>query len=370
MEFQHFLAPVDDKNPSGVDLRNDARFHEIERLIAPAANGNRDVTDGTSADAAVSVDWEDVQSKLIDLAADGQDLRVLVVAVRAAYQTDLFAGLAEGLKALTSLLDQYWDTIHPELRDRPNPKDAALRRINALMQLENDESGLLGDMEYLPVFSVRGLGPVTGLDLEKGQLSADQVLREGPSGLGQDEQEALKEAHKERVNRVRASCRAYASENSDELESLRKDVAACQTALASLEATLAEKLDAKNGVGVKFGELTQFLERIMTTLESAGGEETDMAEQETATDTPAEPEPAAKTTGSGTLGPITSRKDVERHLDMIIAFYERTEPSSPIPHLARRMRRMVPMDFMELMNEIAPSGLKEFRNAAGVNEKK
>ena len=54
---------------------------------------------------------------------------------------------------------------------------------------------------------------------------------------------------------------------------------------------------------------------------------------------------------------------------MIIDFYERTEPSSPIPHLARRVRTMVPMNFLQLMEEIAPSGMKEFKNVAGVDDK-
>ncbi|MGO7565568.1 type VI secretion system protein TssA, partial [Rhizobium johnstonii] len=49
---------------------------------------------------------------------------------------------------------------------------------------------------------------------------------------------------------------------------------------------------------------------------------------------------------------------------------DRTEPSSPIPHLARRIKRMVPMDFLELMEDLAPSGLKEFRLLAGVSESK
>ena len=57
-------------------------------------------------------------------------------------------------------------------------------------------------------------------------------------------------------------------------------------------------------------------------------------------------------------------------LDLIIDFYDRTEPSSPIPHLARRVRRMVPMDFLELMEDLAPSGLKEFRKLAGVADGK
>jgi type VI secretion system protein ImpA len=60
---------------------------------------------------------------------------------------------------------------------------------------------------------------------------------------------------------------------------------------------------------------------------------------------------------------------VTRCLDLIVDFYDRTEPASPIPHLARRIRRMVPMDFLELMEELAPSGLKEFRALAGVSDK-
>jgi type VI secretion system protein ImpA len=67
---------------------------------------------------------------------------------------------------------------------------------------------------------------------------------------------------------------------------------------------------------------------------------------------------------------LDSRADVTKCLDLIIAFYERTEPASPIPHLARRMRRMVPMDFLELMEDLAPSGLKEFRILAGADNRK
>ena len=79
--------------------------------------------------------------------------------------------------------------------------------------------------------------------------------------------------------------------------------------------------------------------------------------------------PAAAPNGAAS-GSIASRNDVIRHLDLIIEFYERTEPSSPIPHLAHRMRRMVPMDFIQLMEEIAPSGMKEFKNATGVTDVK
>ena len=80
--------------------------------------------------------------------------------------------------------------------------------------------------------------------------------------------------------------------------------------------------------------------------------------------------PAPAAPAASIPGQINTRRDVERVLDLVIDFYERTEPSSPIPHLARRMRKMVPMNFMQLMEEIAPSGLKEFRTTAGVFDDK
>ena len=64
-----------------------------------------------------------------------------------------------------------------------------------------------------------------------------------------------------------------------------------------------------------------------------------------------------------------SREEVIACLDRIIEFYDRTEPASPVPFLARRMRRMVPMDFLELMEDLAPSGLKEFRSLAGTRRR-
>ena len=66
---------------------------------------------------------------------------------------------------------------------------------------------------------------------------------------------------------------------------------------------------------------------------------------------------------------LSTRAEVLTCLDRIIEFYDRTEPASPVPYLARRMRRMVPMDFLELMEDLAPSGLKEFRSLAGLSEK-
>lgn len=107
MELDQFFAPVDSDAPSGVDLRNDARFHAIEQLIAPAAKENRAASDDGDAAAASSVEWVDVRDKAAELATEGQDLRLLVIVTRSLFNTDRFAGLAAGLDMLTKLLDGF-----------------------------------------------------------------------------------------------------------------------------------------------------------------------------------------------------------------------------------------------------------------------
>ena len=64
-------------------------------------------------------------------------------------------------------------------------------------------------------------------------------------------------------------------------------------------------------------------------------------------------------------GRIETPQDVIRRLDEICEYYARREPSSPIPHLLRRAQRLVGMNFVDLMKELAPGGLSEFQVISG-----
>ncbi len=375
MDLEPFLVPVGSDNASGSELRNDPRFHAIERLMEPAARTFRLENVKSGGTGAVALDWSDVITQSADLAASGRDIRLLVIVVRALANADGFAGLEQGLDLLTASIDQYWDSVHPVLRESPSPREAATRRINSLFQLENTDNGLLCDLEFTTVLSPRGIGAVTVGDLCAGALSRSQAQAEMPQGLGDKEMAELLSRHDTRVNRVAAACRAQAIERPEEMLALVQSVEAARAALARLEAALSARVQ-ENGVGVSFKVLDKVLTRTLVPLQAAQAgaipgtpatEGTDMADP--APTAPAmngaHPPPAS----GGIPGAVNSRRDVERCLDMIIDFYERTEPSSPIPHLARRMRKMVPMNFLQLMEEIAPSGMKEFKNVAGVDDK-
>ncbi len=372
MKLDGFHSVIDAAAPSGTDLRNEPEFHAIERMLAPAARDARVQTDGDGPPAAADVDWAAVFDACAALAKTGRDLRLLVVVVRALANQDGLAGLVAGLGLINDTLNQHWDTLHPLLRERDDPKQAALRRINSLKQLENDDNGLLGDLEMNPVLTLPGIGMITGQNLCDAALTEFEAMNDAPSGLGKAEQERLRSAHEANQNRVTAACRAVATEQPDLAASLKQNVADAQVGLTTLQANFSDKAGLSNGTGLSFPELTQFLERANTMMET-GMVETDVAEpkQSSAAEAPPAAAKAVQPDApSGTPGEINSRNDVERALGQIIAFYERTEPSSPIPHLARRVQRMVHMDFMELMSEVAPSGMKEFRSAAGVQDNK
>lgn len=376
-----WLTPLDGENPSGEDLRNDPAFHELERLTEQQKKVEFRGSKNTEVD--VPIDWPAVLTKAEELRPLGRDLRLLVIVTRALANEYRLAGLADGLTLIAQTFDQHWATMHPALRPGATPRDAALRRINALTDLQNSQNGLLKDLRKMTFFAPRSIGSVLGEDLEKGSLDERVMLQEAASGLNTAEKAKLASEHGQLVNRVRSACAAQIEQAAAEMMSLLADARAAIAGLDAVDSALNTHL---GGGGASVPELKRFLQRLLTTLErnSAAGAAGNGAGKPV--QAPAEPATAVRNgygadtmasvagnaeSGSGDLPDrISSRDDVVKCLDLVVAFYDRTEPSSPIPHLARRVRRMVHMDFVELMEDLAPSGLKEFRLLAGVPDVK
>ena len=55
-------------------------------------------------------------------------------------------------------------------------------------------------------------------------------------------------------------------------------------------------------------------------------------------------------------GAINSRQDAINALDRIIGHFDAHEPTSPVPHMLRRVKRVALMDFMELVQEFQLTG--------------
>jgi type VI secretion system protein ImpA len=88
------------------------------------------------------------------------------------------------------------------------------------------------------------------------------------------------------------------------------------------------------------------------------------------TATAAPVEGSAMAVPNGALGPATTREDVVRALNFVLEYYRANEPSSPVPLLVGRAKRLVTMSFLEAMKDLAPGGLKELQAVAGTTEEK
>ncbi len=70
--------------------------------------------------------------------------------------------------------------------------------------------------------------------------------------------------------------------------------------------------------------------------------------------------------GGGGGGAINSPEDVTRMLDHIMDYYARCEPSSPLPILLERAKRLVNADFLTIIEDMAKEGLDEVRQIGGL----
>jgi type VI secretion system protein ImpA len=78
---------------------------------------------------------------------------------------------------------------------------------------------------------------------------------------------------------------------------------------------------------------------------------------------------ASATTGAVSASPISgdirSREDAHRVLGLVCTYLERHEPTNPAPLLIRRAQRMMTMDFMAIIKELAPDSLNQVQLITG-----
>jgi type VI secretion system protein ImpA len=294
---------------------------------------------GDEVVAAEPPEWSEVFEQAQELLGRTKDLRVAVHLVRAAVNKTGVPGLADGLALISGLLEQYWDTVHPVL-DAEDDNDPTFR-VNSVLPL-SDKGGLLGDILMMPLVSSRAVGRFSLRDVRvaKGELQplADQesvpdaalihaAFMDVDLDTIQEDAQAVDSAI-ESANRIDA----IYTENVGGAYS--PDLAGLHSELKMLKIVYAENLLAR-GVGVEMPEGEGAI---------GGGE------------------PAA----AAISGEVRSREDAIRMIEKICSYFERNEPSSPVPMLLQRVKRLIPMDFLEIMRELTPDAVAQAEAIAGI----
>lgn len=348
MDPEVLLKSKSDESPSGDNMEYDPTFTEMELAAQPVEEQQV----GDAKTAGQEPDYSEVVEKALAVLEQSHDVRAAVFLADAILHTEGLTGFADATTVLRGCLEQYWETCHPEL-DEDDDNDPTMR-VNAIQGLCGQPGGMAGpspvyrSLRRAALTDSRGFGRFSMRDIEasEGQIS----LPDGESGPDT------------------ATISAAFQDTADDV--LAATAAAVRTSAENVRAISAVFDDKTPGQGPELDPLIKLLEQIgrrvdeyagtETAAESSGGNaETDVAVSVAAT------EPGDQSAQAS--GAVNSRTDVTNALDRIVAYYRQHEPSSPIPILLERAKRLVNADFLTIMQDIAPSGVENVRMIGGMD---
>jgi type VI secretion system protein ImpA len=335
------LQEVDARMPCGPNLEYDPLFLELEQN----ALGKPEVQYGSTIVPAVLPEWKLVKKQAFELLGRSRDLRVAVLLLRALLALHAIPGFAAGIRLIERLVEERWDSVHPQL-DPDDGNDPTLR-INSLATLL-DAAAIVRDLKDTPFIQLPSLGPLTVRVLEVS--SGEAAPTAGQAAIAQGSIDAA-------LSDVRPEALLEAAEA----------VTQAHDSVANLEAVLTRQVGATNALDL--GILKRQLRRMRDVLaphlpqteELETMPDTAVLDEAAGADKAAHPAAAA----APISGEINSRADVVRMLDKILAYYQRNEPSSPVPMLIERAKRLAPKSFFEIMEELAPESVSQLKILRG-----
>jgi type VI secretion system protein ImpA len=339
IKVDELLSPISPEDLCGADLSYDPAFQELDSLI-----GGKPETQFSEAEEP---NWKQVHQHCVTLFSRTKDLRVTISLTLAELHQEGLPGLASGLQLIRRLLEQYWDTLNPKLD--PDFGNDPLERINAVSSISIPE-GTFGD----PLQFLRRV--------RRAPLCRSQQL--GSFSLYQ-----IQAANAKPV---------VASEEDQPATTKGPDMAMIEAAFRDTDPTLLDQIDQSISSAISdLNGINEFLDRTVGVTKSAsfdglkslllearkhvshylaspaGGSASEGPGLRTAIDGVAD--------RGGTPGVVQTRKDVLQSLDAICAYYESTEPSSPVLPLLRRAQQLVGKNFTEILHELAPDTVAQVK---------
>jgi len=324
------LAPIAGESPSGPNLDGDADFLALET----AASAKAEKLFGGGGDATEGPDWNDVAARAIALLERTKDVRVLCQLTLAELYRGGAPGFARGLHLIREMLEAHWPSIHPQLDEDDDPS-LPLARVMALAALTVPP--VLVALRRSPLVISRALGPLSLNDIAPTQGAPDAARVHG----------IFQETPLPELD----ACATALKGAFDDLQGID----------AVFQKHVPDRGPDQNGLLQFF---RQAHEAVRVRLEER------RAAEQPAQEAGADGQPAAAARTRGLSGDILSREDVVRALDKISVYFEKNEPSSPIPLLVERCKRLVTMTFLEIVNDLAPDGLKQAHLVVGKKDGK
>jgi type VI secretion system protein ImpA len=327
--FARLQQPISEELPCGEDL-------EDTQLLA-SFDAYRIFGQLSPLDSR-EIDWREIRERSLAALETSRDFRLLAHFASAAIRLDGWPALFGALSVAAGWLRDRWDTVYPRVDE-----DAIMRR-NALGYFA-DRMAMIDPLRRLPIVEHRQLGKVSLRDLlmAKGEVP----VPEGEEAPGETQIGAV-----------------FSATGAEQVRELDAAFARAVADLHAIESAMREAGGAAASPEVE--PLQALLKRVAATLReqlAVGGENAGVQ--------PSGSESDGETPAVGTVvavGSIRSREDALLAMQAVARFFERNEPSSPVPLLLERARRLVGKSFLEVLEEIAPEGVPGARSAGGIRE--
>jgi type VI secretion system protein ImpA len=334
IDVSQLLQDISADSPTGENLEYDAAFQELEKEAAPKPERQM----GDSVVPGEEPNWPDVRHHAIALLGRTKDLRIAVQLTRSLIRTDGFVGLSEGLDLVAGMLERHWEKLHPQLD--PSDGNDPTFRVNAVAGLA-DWDTVVRPVRELPLVDARAAGRYALRDIEI--ANGTSPTPEGAEAPSMGVIEA-----------------AFIEADLADLQATAGAIQAGLQSLGRITNAISEKADAV----VDLGRLSSVLRTAERTLAEQLGRRG--AEGGSVAEGGDGGAPRASGGAARPSGEVESREDVIRLLDKCCEYYRRHEPSSPIPLLLQRAKRLVSKDFLELVQDLAPGGVSEVRSIGGL----
>jgi type VI secretion system protein ImpA len=282
--------------------------------------------------------WGHVRDEAMAALRVSKDLRLLAHLGAAVLRTDGIAGFTQTLGIAAQWLTAYPAQVYPLV------DEDALFRQNALNNFA-DAVAVIDGLRRAPLVSHRQHGrfSLRDLDLVSGQLQPKE-----------DE----KKPDEKQIDT------AFEATPLEELKALETALDGALTSLGGIDAAMRGAYGTE--FAPNFESLTTCFKRMVTALRAQ------LAKHPANQEVVAGDAGAAAGEGGGgaviAVGSIRSRQDAIRALDAAAEFFRKNEPSSPIPFFVERAKRLVSKDFLEVLADVAPTGLSEAKTQVGQRE--
>ena len=327
--------PVSVDAPCGIDLEDTQLLASFDAFRVF----------GSDTSVRPDIDWPGVRTQALKALAQSRDLRLLTHLAAATLRVEGIKAFCVVLTVADCWLTRCWDLVFPRVQD-----DALLRK-NALNCLA-DPMAIVAPLRRSPIISQRQFGTFTLRDVElaSGQLEATDTDRNAP-GAAQIEA-------------------ALAAAPLEELSILVGELGAAGVALDNMVANMQHHAGPQSAP--EFTALAKPLARIRKVLtehlaaREAGPQallSAGEADIFSGADGAAGDEVSVAADG---VEIIKSRQEAIRAIDAAVLFFRRYEPSSPVPLLLERARRLVSKSFMEVLEDIAPEGVPQAKVVGGI----